>query len=554
MTVKHMKWWGWGDEGVVFEHRDKPALAPFVRQVIGIDLDSAPSSVPEFDALAVPASVMGDQLRVALVAAVGEEWVTTEPLERVIHAYGKSLRDLVRLRQGDVGRPPDAVVYPADEPQVQAVLAAALAADAVVIAFGGGTNIAGSLEAPRQERRAVISLDLGRLNRVVEVDAGSQLARIQAGTLGPDLEAQLTAKGWTLGHFPDSFNHSSLGGWIATRSSGMQSDKYGDISGITKALRVVTPTGVLQTRAVPASSTGPSVREMVLGSEGRLGIITEATVQVHRVPQQRQILGYFFPDWAHGLAAMAELAASDVAPSVTRVSDANETAFSLATRRRSSLLSGLVSAGMKLYLRRRRGFDLDRLCLSFIGYEGSASRVRAQRKEVAAMLRRHGGLCVGAGPGALYDQKKFDTPYIRDFLLDRGALADVSETAAAWSQLPGLYDGVIAAATEAFAAVGVRGFVMCHLAHSYHSGACLYFTFAFKPAAGAAPLEQYDTVKGAVQAAFLRYGGTLSHHHAVGVEHARWLAEDLSPVGASMIAALFDGVDPGHNLNPGKIV
>lgn len=554
MTVKHMKWWGWGEEGIAFEHRDKPALAPFVRKVIGIDLHSPPLSVPDFDRLEVPPSALKGTLQADLEAAVGPDSVIVEPKDRVVHTYGKSLRDLVRLRQGDLGRVPDAVVYPSDEAQVAAVLNAALAADAVVIAFGGGTNIAGSLEAPRGEQRPVISVDLGRLHRVLELDPVSQLARIEAGALGPDLEAQLNASGWTLGHFPDSFNHSSLGGWIATRSSGMQSDKYGDISGITKAVRLVSPAGVLHTRAVPATSTGPSVREMVLGSEGRLGIITEATVQVHRVPEQRQILGYFFPDWGRGLSAMAELAASDLSPSVTRISDANETAFSLATRKRSTLASRLVSAGMKQYLQRRRGLDLDRLCLSFIGYEGSAARVRAQRKGVGAIVARHGGLCIGSGPGALYDQKKFDTPYIRDFLLDRGALADVSETAAAWSKLPELYSGVIAEATDAFRAIGVQGFIMCHMAHSYHSGACLYFTFAFKPAAGAPPLDQYDAVKAAVQGAFLRHGGTLSHHHAVGAEHARWLAEDLSPAGAAMVTALFDGVDPGHNLNPGKIV
>jgi alkyldihydroxyacetonephosphate synthase len=194
------------------------------------------------------------------------------------------------------------------------------------------------------------------------------------------------------------------------------------------------------------------------------------------------------------------------------------------------------------------------MCLSFIGYEGSERHVRDQRRLVRRIVRRHGGLCIGRGPGALYDQKKFDTPYIRDFLLDRGAPGDVSETAAPWSALPALYDTVMGTARGAFDDLGVRGYVMCHLSHSYHAGACLYFTFAFAPAAGRDALEQYDVVKGAIQQSFVDSGATLSHHHAVGTEHARWLEEDISAPGVTLLRGLFDGIDPGRNLNPGKIV
>jgi alkyldihydroxyacetonephosphate synthase len=552
--VEHMKWWGWGRESVSFTHGDKPELAPFIRANIGLDVTRPPAQAPAFADLDVDAPALPESLRAALVAAVGEEHVHTDTLDRVVHAYGKSLRDLVRIRNQDLGRLPDAVVYPGDEDAVRAVLAAALDANAVVIPFGGGTNISGSLEAPRDETRPVLSVDLGHLDRVLEIDADARLARIQAGALGPHLEEQLAAQGWTLGHFPDSFSHSTLGGWIATRSSGMQSDKYGDIAEITRAVRVVTPTGVLATRPVPSQSTGPSVREMVLGSEGRLGIITEATVQVHRVPEERVILGYFFPTWDDALAAMQEIAESEASPTVTRVSDANETRFSFATRKKGSVSSSLVSAGMKQYLRRVRRWDLERMCLSFIGFEGSAGRVKAERKLVGDIVGRHGGLCVGTGPGQLYDQKKFDTPYIRDWLLGQGAVADVSETSASWSQLAPLYRGVVARANKAFEELGVTGWIMCHLSHSYHSGACLYFTFAYATPITLDALDGYETVKSAIQQGFIDLAGTLSHHHAVGVEHSRWLADDISPAGVSLLTALFDGVDPGRNLNPGKIV
>ena len=548
-----MKWSGWGDDDVSFTHEDKPALGPFLLRALGLDVTLGTARPAAFEGLSVPEPSLSPDLSAALEAAIGAGSVSTDPRERVVHARGKGLRDLVRHRRGDLGRLPDVVVRPADEDEVAAIMRAALGADAVLIPFGGGTSISGSLEAPAQEQRTVISLDVSRLRRVLAVDAASGLARVQAGAFGPDLERQLNAQGWTLGHFPDSFTHSTLGGWIATRSSGMQSDRYGDIADLTRAVRVVTPSGLLVTRPVPHASTGPSVREMVLGSEGRLGVITEATVHVRRVPECRVILGYLFPTWADGLAAMQDIAASEAAPSVTRVSDASETAFSFATRKDPSAADHLKSRALTAYLRRRRGFDVDAMCLSFIGYEGSKHNVDAQRKAVARIVARHGGLGIGSSPGELYDQKKFDTPYIRDFLLDRGALADVSETSAPWSRLAMVYDTVTASAHGAFDELGVRGYIMCHLSHSYHAGACLYFTFAFKPSAQDGGLTEYDLVKSAIQQAFMDSGATLSHHHGVGTEHARWLEEDISAPGVAMLQALFTGVDPGANLNPGKI-
>ncbi len=549
-----MRWWGWGHDDVSFSHEDKPALAPFILRHLGLDVTRVASRAVAFEDLRIPEPSLSPDLQAALEDALGGSRPSTDPLDRVVHARGKSLRDLVRHRRGELGRIPDVVVRPKNEDEVAAVMRATLKADAVLIPFGGGTSISGSLEATAEEPRTVVSLDVSPLSRVLAVDEASRLARIQAGAFGPDLERQLNAQGWTLGHFPDSFTHSTLGGWIATRSSGMQSDRYGDIGDLTRAVRVVTPSGLLVTRPVPSTSTGPSVREMVLGSEGRLGVITEATMHVRRVPERRIILGYLFPTWADGLAAMRDIAASEAAPSVTRVSDANETAFSFATRKTPSILDRLKSRALSTYLQRRLDFDVEAMCLSFIGYEGSHRHVAAQRKFVGRIVGRHGGLCIGSSPGELYDQKKFDTPYIRDFLLDRGALADVSETAAPWSLLSVVYDAVMASAHGAFDELDVRGYIMCHLSHSYHAGACLYFTFAFVPSSHGDGLDEYDVVKSAIQQAFIDSGATLSHHHAVGTEHARWLEDDISAPGVAMLDALFTGVDPGANLNPGKIV
>jgi alkyldihydroxyacetonephosphate synthase len=549
-----MKWWGWGHDGVEFTHADKPALASFIADKIAVDIRVKSTAPVRFEELQLGPPTLPTDLRTNLEEAVGESFVSTDPLDRVVHARGKSLRDLIRQRRGDLPRLPDVIVRPGDEAAVTAVVQAAVRADAVLIPFGGGSSISGSLQAPDGESRPVVSVDLERLDRVLDIDRESRLARVQAGVFGPHLEEQLDGLGYTFGHFPDSFPHSTLGGWIATRSSGMQSDRYGDIADMVKGLRVATPAGTLVTRPVPAASNGPSVGQMILGSEGRLGIITEATVHVRRIPQRRTILGYLFPTFADGLAAMRDLAASEHSVSVTRVSDANETQFSFALRVNPTLSDKLQSAALRAYLGRRRGFDVEQMSLSFIGYEGSERHVAAQRRAVGRLVKRHGGLCVGSGPGVLYDQKKFDIPYIRDFLLDRGAPGDVSETATTWSNLMPLYEAVVAAANGAFAQLNVQGYLMCHLSHSYHAGACLYFTFAFKATSEPDMLAEYELVKSAIQQAFVDNGATLSHHHAVGTEHAQWLLEDISAPGVAMLDALFDGFDPGKHLNPGKIV
>ncbi|NQX33418.1 FAD-binding oxidoreductase [Herbiconiux sp. VKM Ac-2851] len=549
--VKHMKWWGWGLEGVGFHFEDKPDFAPFVQKAVALDISVPPVPPLSFDELTVEPPRITASFEAELVSIVGASHSTTDDMARVVHTYGKSIRDLLRVRRNEIARVPDVVVYPADEAEVQRIVDAVVTEGAVLIPFGGGSNIAGSLEPLADEKRTIVSLDLGRLRRVLDIDEGSGLARIQAGAQGPDLEEQLNARGWTLGHFPDSFTHSTLGGWVATRSSGMQSDKYGDIADIARGLRMVRPGTVVVLRPLPSTSTGPSVREMIIGSEGRLGVITEVTVQVHRQPAVREVQAYFFPNWKAGLAAMHEISESDASPSITRVSDARESGFSLATRKKSKGVSSFVTKTLMSVLQ-RRGWVLEDMCLSFIGFEGSSSHVSYEKKLVSKIVRKHGGLGVGKGPGALYDQKKFDTPYLRDFLLDRGAAADVSETAAPWSKLQKVYDDTVAAANKAYDALGVHGWIMCHLSHSYHSGACLYFTFAFVH--GDEPIGQYEVVKSSIQQAFIDAGGTLSHHHAVGVEHSPWMEQDISAGGVALMQGLFDAADPGQQFNPGKIL
>ena len=550
--VKQQKWWGWGEEGKAYRYEDKPKFAPFVMKMVGVDITAPVEPIPPFSSLEVPASRLSDTLRAELAGIIGEGFVQTDDETRVVHAFGKGVRDLLRVRSGLLGRIPDAVLYPGTQREVELLVDAAVAADAVLIPFGGGSNIVAALEAQPGETRQVLSVNLGRMSRVLEIDEVSGLAHIEAGVFGPDMEDQLKARGWTMGHHPDSFVWSTLGGWIATRSSGMQSDKYGDIADICRGLTMVMPGQVLTLRPLPSSSSGPSVREMVLGSEGRLGIITSAWVNVHRIPEVRELQAYFFATYEDGLRACQEIVESDASVMMARVSDAVETQYIMANGKKSSRLGSLSSKAIQRIML-QKGWDLEKIAMSFVGYEGSPTHVRYEKGLVAKIVRNHGGIGVGKGPGSLYDQKKYDTPYIRDFMLDRGLVADVSETTTPWAYVEQIHTNTVAAFHKAMAEIGVRGVVFCHLSHSYHSGACQYFTFAINDPSDD-NMQTYDRVKQAIQGTFVTNGGGVSHHHGVGEEHSPWMDQDISPAGVSIQRALFDGVDPGHNLNPGKII
>jgi alkyldihydroxyacetonephosphate synthase len=299
------------------------------------------------------------------------------------------------------------------------------------------------------------------------------------------------------------------------------------------------------------------VREMILGSEGRLGVITEVTAQIRRNAEVREIQAYFFPNFEAGLKAMQEINESDAHPSITRVSDGRETGFTLATSKESKGISKFITGTVLPQLMKNKGWakqpgGLEKIAISFIGFEGTKSGTKYSKSIVDKIVKKYNGMGVGAGPGVLYDQKKFDTPYLRDFLLDYGAVGDVSETAAPWSKLQAVYDNTIAAAEAAYASIGIEGWIMAHMSHSYHSGACLYFTFAFVEKSDM--IAEYDVVKSAIQQSFIDNGATLSHHHGVGVEHSPWMEQDISSQGVAVMAGLFSATDPKSNLNPGKIL
>lgn len=557
--VKRHKWWGWGLDDVTFNWRNKPGFRPFVKEKIGLDLATMPDPLtPDLAEHEVPASKLGAEQREAFARVVGAENVLDDDEMRVVHSFGRSLPDLFRARHGDFARIVDAVVYPGSEEEIAAVLRIVLEADLVLIPYGGGSCISGSVTPDITEQRPVVTMNLGRMREVLRIDDTAGLAHVQAGVYGPDLEEQLNALGWTMGHFPDSFTYSTLGGWAATRSSGMQSDKYGDIEQIVRGLRMVHPDGVAATKPIPGRDAGPSVHEMILGSEGRLGIISECTVQIHRMAPVRQVIAYMFPDWEHGIRGMHAIARSEVKPTFTRLSDGPETAFSLALVKEpestKSKVMAKVQEGLFAYLRAQGWDTTEEMCISYVCFEGTKANVEREKAIVKKIVSRNGGITLGAGPGAVYDQKKFDTPYLRDFLMNYQVFGDVCETGATWSDLNEVHATVYDAFYQVRRDADGPGFMFCHMSHSYHGGACLYFTFAFPYSSDETALDEYYDAKNAVQQAFVDLGSGISHHHGVGVEHRPWMVEDIGEVGARMVRGLFADNDPGRNLNPGKVL
>ena len=550
--IRHMKWWGWGHEDVTFDDSTKPELWPYLKRELGVDAIRWETPVA-FEDVTLPEQKNNEAFLAAIRAGLGDGQVVDDKKSRLVHAAGKSFRDLWLMRHGQVQFAPDCVVYPDTEEDVALVVRAAHEHGVVLVPFGGGSNIAGCLVPSDRGGRMVVSLDMCRMHRVLEVDRYSLTARIQPGVYGQHLEDQLAEHGVTLGHFPDSFLHSTLGGWVATRSAGMQSDIYGKIEDMVISLRMVTPSGTIITRTVPKSSNGIDIKHLCIGSEGILGVITEVVVQVHHKPEKEDWYGWLFPDFKSGLDAIHECHRGDCMPTVTRLNDPKKTALSFAFKHPKTGIKDKIAKAFKWYIGNVKKIDFNQCCLMVVKYEGTPQAFNRIKNRVTASYKKHRGVCLGAEPGRSFAKVKFDFPHLRDYVMDRSIMADVSETATTWDNLRTLHESGLADVEQAIKDTGVDAWVGCHLSHSYRTGASLYFTFGCLQREGR-EIEQYLYVKKAAEDAFMKNGGTLSHHHAVGTEHLPWVEEDLSPTGLKAVKALKAGLDPNDIMNPGKII
>ncbi len=555
-----MKWCGWGGEGDSFDSSDRPYFWKYAKNHLGISETTPRTSPVDVGAIKLPPSRATEGLLTALRRVVGVGRCSRTDADRLVHAYGKSTRDLWRIRNGRVDSAPDAVVFPETEEHVRALIDLARESDVVLIPFGGGSNVAGCVEADQSERRLVVTVNLRLMNRVLDIDREAGTARVQPGILGPEFERVLNAAGMTFGHFPDSFPHSTVGGWVATRSSGMMSDEYGNAEDMVLALRMATPQGWIETRCVPHASNGPSANHLCIGSEGALGIITELTVAVRPLPEKREFRGYLFPSFAAGVDAIHETVDRGIRPVLSRLNDPWKTQLSAAVRRTDSRRRAWLRTLMKAYIVHVRGMTIDQSCLMIAAFQGDRDELNGRRNAAERVYRRHGGISLGRGPGEAFAQGKYDFPYIRDFLMDCGAICDVAETSTTWPKLMPLYEAGMARIGAALRRDGRKGWLGCHLSHSYSSGASLYFSYAFPcrfaPDGGYdadAELAHYARVKTESLKCFAEMGATLSHHHAVGYEHLPWLVGESNVVGGTVAEALKQRLDPTGIMNPGKL-
>jgi alkyldihydroxyacetonephosphate synthase len=469
------------------------------------------------------------------------------------------MSDWIALRSGRIGTFPDGVAYPASDEDVRALLDHARATGTRLIPYGGGSSVVGHVN-PLAGDAPVLTVDLTRLGRLVNLDETSRLATFEAGVVGPDLERQLGERGYTLGHFPQSWEFSTLGGWIATRSSGQQSYHYGRIEALFAGGHVETLLGPLELPALPASAAGPDLRQVVLGSEGRLGVITRATVRVRPLPVDERFEAIFFHDWEAGATAVREIVQAGVPVSLLRFSDAQETETTLALAGRERLI-GWADRGLRM-----TGYGDTRCMLLFALTEHEEPGSAAQRalayaaadrtpELVKGIARAHGGLAVGTAAGSIWARSRFRAPYLRNTLWERGYALDTVETAVPWCNTMAAAAAMKAAIAGALQDAQERVLVFAHLSHVYVDGASIYVTYLYRRAADPdETLRRWQQCKGAASQAVIAHGGTISHQHGVGLDHAPYLAAEKGAVGMKLLEAVRQAADPGGLLNPGKLL
>lgn len=525
-----MKFNAWGDPAAAKPLSD--GIRTLLKAALGIE-DSGAVELTA-DQVRLAPSTLTDSDRAALETIVGARHCRTDDDARLLHAGGKSTPDLLRRRDSGPQDAPDAVLLPADEAEITAILAHCAAAGIAVVPFGGGTNVVGGLDPARGPFGAVLALDLRRLDRLHTLDEVSGEAELDAGVTGPDAERLLGERGFSLGHFPQSFEFATIGGFAATRSSGQNSAGYGRFDAMVTGLRIVTPAGTLDLGRAPASAAGPDLRQLMLGSEGAFGVITRVRLRVHPVPATTRYEAWSFPDFATGAAALRAVTQTGTGPTVVRLSDEAETGVNLATT--ETIGEESVTGG----------------CLALTLFEGSAEHTASRHAETAAVLAAHGGTSLGEPAARAWQHGRYAAPYLRDALLSAGALCETLETATVWSNIDTLKGAVTAALSTALADSGTPALVLCHISHVYPTGASLYFTVV--AAQRGDPIAQWRAAKAAATDAMVAHGGTITHHHAVGADHAPWLAAEIGELGVEVLRAVKAVLDPAGICNPGKLI
>jgi len=526
------RWNGWGDDTITYPVHQ--SAIEFLASAIG-------PGTP-------PADVLLEELvtRVPPGRLPDHPLIDFDPEMRVRHARGQSLPDWVAMRSGRIPALPDGVAFPANQVEVRDLIQYAREVGARLIPYGGGTSVVGHVN-PLPGEAPVLTVNLSRLNQLLAFDKTSLLATFGAGVRGPDLEAQLRARDTTLGHFPQSFELSTLGGWVVTRSSGQQSYYYGRIEDLFAGGHVEMPVGALDLPPHPASAAGPDMRHLILGSEGRFGILTKATVRVSPLPERETFHAIFFPNWENGMTAVRTIAQARIPASMLRFSDAVETETTLILAGHERLV-GLAERALSAL-----GLG-DGKCLFLFGVTGSKKMVKRSRKDLIAIAKEYGGRHVGQYMGGKWRESRFLAPYLRNTLWEIGYAVDTLETALPWSAIPTTIGAIQAKLRTGLRDVGERTHVFAHLSHIYSHGASFYVTYLFRVAHDPeTTLQRWNALKDAASQVIVTAGGTISHQHGVGTDHLAYLPMEKGALGMQSLTAVHRVLDPQKIMNPGKL-
>ncbi|PJZ68280.1 alkylglycerone-phosphate synthase [Leptospira perolatii] len=546
----NLRWNAWGAQDQDFFRKNQ------MEEILGLlksefrleKLRSTPSI--SLEAIKLPNSKITTSMERQLATIVGKSNIKTDKYERIFHSAGRSYYDVLRLHRNTLKNFVDGVVYPTKESEVSKLLEYCTKNKITLIPFGGGSSVVGGLEVVKGKgHKAVLSLDTTKMDKFLHLDPQSQTATFQSGIYGPKLEHALNLKGYTLGHFPQSFEYSTLGGWVAARSAGQQSNRYGKFEEILTSAKMITPAGTIETLKDPASSIGPDWNQIIAGSEGLLGVITEVTFKVHPIPHSRKYFGLIFPNFVSAVDFVRRANQKEIPTSMLRISDANETRLYeiLGELGKRNTPIRVVKKWLQKKFLEYRKLGAEK-CAVIVGLDGSEKEIEHSFHQLKGLWNRKGALYAGEKLGKNWIHSRYNMPFLRNHIMEHGLGVDTMETSTTYDQVETVHQAGLHALQS-----GIPGSIaMCHLSHSYHEGACLYYTIMF-PIDEKKPEEQWIRMKRKVSDAFQQNKAPISHHHGVGFDHKEWYQKSAGKPALDGLNALKKSIDKNEILNPGKV-
>ncbi len=562
--------WGFRDTSFAINERDTveitgtryelsgkelPRLLPWIRETLAIDLDAKDRHTNAYPT-EIPTPIESPKFTNAIRQFLTGNQIDTEGENRLRHGHGHTQEEMFAIKHKKLGRIPDMVVYPESEEQVASLIAAAKEHDAVLLPFGGGTNVTDALRCRNDEKRFIVSVDMRRMNRIKWIDKDNMMACIEAGAVGRHIMSGLAKYGVSMGHEPDSVEFSTLGGWIATNASGMKKNKYGNIEDIVIDITVATADGKLErSSAAPRESVGPDLRRLIFGSEGTLGIVTSAIVKLFPLPEAQDYGSVLFPSYEEGYAFMHELAHTSTPPASVRLVDNLQFQFGQALKPAShGAAADLMSKVQKFFVTKIKGFDPYKMVALTLVFEGTKDEVDRQQRDVYRIAAKHGGMKAGAENGRRGYQLTYSIAYIRDFLMNYYIIAESFETSCSWSDALKICDNVKKVLRDEYAKRGLPGkpFVTSRITQVYRTGVAIYFYFGFYYKGVENPSEVYLELENIAREEILRCGGSLSHHHGVGKIRESYLPDIMSETALKWKQEIKYGLDPQNVFGAGN--